>query len=129
MTGQSGEPVLAVAQSDDGGQTFTERRVVSGGVTAPGGAALLALRDGIALAFHGSTDGQPPAVRYRTIESQDQRQVGGALSPIETLSPSSRSAAYPSLVMHDGRRIAGWVDRTGQQSRVYVTVSPMPRIQ
>ena len=119
MTGQSGEPVLAVAQSDDGGQTFTERRVVSGGVTAPGGSVLLALRDRVALAFHGSTDGQPPAVRYRAIESRDQRQVDGALSPIETLSPSRRSAVYPSLVMHDGRRIAGWVDRTGQQSRVY----------
>jgi hypothetical protein len=126
MTGQSGEPLLAVARSDDGGRTFGDRHVASAGVTGPGGPVLLALRDRVALAFHGSTDAHPLAILYRTYRTPPA-DGKGELSPVETLSAPGRAALYPSLIAHAGRRIAGWVERTAGQSRVYVSVSPMPQ--
>lgn len=131
MTGQSGTPVIAVARSDDGGRTFTSRRVVSEGMTMAGGPVLLALRDRLALAFHGSGDGQPPAIRYRTMawhgKAEGGRKGDAELSPLDTLSPAGQSATHPSLIVHEDRRITGWVERTNGQSRLFVTVSPMPR--
>jgi hypothetical protein len=123
MTGQSGEPVLYVARSTDGGETFGPRVEMSTGIAHPGAPLLLADRDRAgraALLFYGGTPDASSAIWYRDVPTS------GALPSPWRVSPQDQRATYPSAIAHAGELIAGWLDRAGGENRLFITHASLP---
>jgi hypothetical protein len=120
-TVSEGESQIYIAQSDNGGRSFTNRRSLSQSLLDPNHPALFEAGGKIAALFQGRDPGENNgwgkiAAYYREIDAT------GQLSPLMRVGQLAGSASYPSLAWEPpGRLFVVWAESSSDGAAVVLS--------
>jgi hypothetical protein len=117
LTAASGKPELYVITSKDGGRTFNERTLASGGINRANHPRLIARGDRVGIAFEGkvgSAEFPGRSVIYRELGGD------GAPSPPTVISNDHGVASYPALAEDRRGLLIAWTESIDKESTIYL---------